>query len=143
MMADDIATYPGNPHPHQIFNRPGGIDVYEGVPVVSSLVPCTHVLGISRLVSFTCILALCCSCSPYECTCFLQHRKCCNLLEQSCYAIGGTTAWLKHWQTSWLSAILHAGLQGARRDCRKLLVRAFWAGTYCHRHKWQSHQIWA
>ncbi|KAL0037977.1 hypothetical protein WJX79_008146 [Trebouxia sp. C0005] len=33
MMADDIATYPGNPHPHQIFNRPGGIDVYEGVPV--------------------------------------------------------------------------------------------------------------
>lgn len=45
MMADDIATYPGNPHPHQIFNRPGGIDVYEGVPVVSSLVACNHVSG--------------------------------------------------------------------------------------------------
>ncbi len=47
MMADDIATYPGNPHPHQIFNRPGGNDVYEGVPVVSSLVPCNHVLEVS------------------------------------------------------------------------------------------------
>ncbi len=47
MMADDIATYPGNPHPHQIFNRPGGVDVYEGVPVVSSLVPCNQVLGVS------------------------------------------------------------------------------------------------
>jgi len=54
MMADDIATYPGNPHPHQIFNRPGGVDVYEGVPVVSSWVPCNQVL---RVVQGWCHLA--------------------------------------------------------------------------------------
>lgn len=35
MMADDIATSPANPHPNQIFNRPGGPDVYDGVPIVS------------------------------------------------------------------------------------------------------------
>ena len=35
MMTDDIAANPSNPHPHQLFNRPGGPDVYEGVPIVS------------------------------------------------------------------------------------------------------------
>ena len=39
MMADDIATSPANPHPNQIFNRPGGPDVYDGVPIVSQLIP--------------------------------------------------------------------------------------------------------
>ncbi|KAL3138308.1 hypothetical protein ABBQ32_006119 [Trebouxia sp. C0010 RCD-2024] len=33
MMADDIATSPSNPHPGQVFNRPGGPDVYDGVPI--------------------------------------------------------------------------------------------------------------
>ena len=36
MMADDIAGNYQNPHPGKIFNSPGGPDVYEGVPVVSS-----------------------------------------------------------------------------------------------------------
>ena len=35
MMADDIAENPNNRHPGQIFNRPGGPDVYDGVPIVS------------------------------------------------------------------------------------------------------------
>lgn len=35
MMADDIATSPANPHSGQVFNRPGGPDVYDGVPIVS------------------------------------------------------------------------------------------------------------
>ena len=35
MMADDIANNPLNPHPGKIFNKPGGQDVYEGVPKVN------------------------------------------------------------------------------------------------------------
>ena len=47
MMADDIATSPANPHPNQIFNRPGGPDVYDGVPVVSQLDPKFNLLCFS------------------------------------------------------------------------------------------------
>lgn len=49
MIADDIATSPANPHPNQIFNRPGGPDVYEGVPVVSQLFP---IYNLSPVLSF-------------------------------------------------------------------------------------------
>ena len=35
MMADDLAHNPLNPHPGKIFNKPGGDDVYEGVPKVT------------------------------------------------------------------------------------------------------------
>lgn len=35
MMADDIVDNPANPYPGQLFNRPHGPDVYEGVPIVS------------------------------------------------------------------------------------------------------------
>lgn len=48
MMADDIATSPANPHPNQIFNRPGGADVYDGVPVVSQL--CCYTYGHHQIV---------------------------------------------------------------------------------------------
>ena len=54
MMADDIATYPGNPHPHQIFNRPGGVDVYEGVPVVNSASQTVLVAGHCCTLESTC-----------------------------------------------------------------------------------------
>lgn len=37
MMFDDIAHNPMNPHPNQIFNAPGGPNVYEGVKIVSGL----------------------------------------------------------------------------------------------------------
>ncbi|KAG2491775.1 hypothetical protein HYH03_009935 [Edaphochlamys debaryana] len=33
MMADDIARDPANPFPGQVFNAPGGPDVYAGVPI--------------------------------------------------------------------------------------------------------------
>ncbi len=33
MIADDIANNPQNPHPGKVFNRPGGPDVYAGVPI--------------------------------------------------------------------------------------------------------------
>lgn len=33
MMYDDIASDPDNPFPGQIFNRPGGQDVYAGVKI--------------------------------------------------------------------------------------------------------------
>ena len=35
MMADDLAQNYMNPHPGKVFNRPGGENVYEGVPLVS------------------------------------------------------------------------------------------------------------
>ena len=34
MMADDLAHNYQNPHPGKIFNKPGGENVYEGVPTV-------------------------------------------------------------------------------------------------------------
>lgn len=36
MMADDLASNYMNPHPGKVFNRPGGHDVYKGVPLVQS-----------------------------------------------------------------------------------------------------------
>lgn len=33
IMADDLATSPENPYPGQLFNRPGGPDVYRGLPI--------------------------------------------------------------------------------------------------------------
>lgn len=32
MMADDIARHAFNPYPGKLFNKPGGPDVYQGVP---------------------------------------------------------------------------------------------------------------
>ena len=37
MMADDLAQNYLNPHPGKLFNKPGGEDVYEGVPLVRHL----------------------------------------------------------------------------------------------------------
>ena len=34
MHTNDLAGSWSNPHPGQIFNQPGGPDVYEGVPLV-------------------------------------------------------------------------------------------------------------
>ena len=34
MVADDLAENYMNPHPGKVFNRPGGEDVYKGVPLV-------------------------------------------------------------------------------------------------------------
>uniref|UniRef100_A0A061QGT2 legumain n=2 Tax=Tetraselmis sp. GSL018 TaxID=582737 RepID=A0A061QGT2_9CHLO len=31
MMADDLAANPSNPHPGELYNRPGGPDVYDGI----------------------------------------------------------------------------------------------------------------
>ena len=45
MMADDIAHNPLNPHPGKIINRPGGPDVYKGVPKVRLLL-CTSSLAL-------------------------------------------------------------------------------------------------
>ena len=75
MMADDIATYPGNPHPHQIFNRPGGEDVYEGVPVVSFASQTVLVLGHCCALKSACIpTALACSMSVTICKAVLYMK---------------------------------------------------------------------
>ena len=56
MMADDIANSPANPHPNQIFNRPGGPDVYDGVPVVSQSDPRCHLLCFSLAAAISVVI---------------------------------------------------------------------------------------
>ena len=63
MMYDDVAMDPNNPHKGKLFNRPGGPDVYEGMPIdysgdaVNAEAFLQVLLG--DQVTFVCLCCLC------------------------------------------------------------------------------------
>lgn len=80
MIADDLAQNYMNPHPGKVFNRPGGEDVYEGVPLVRLML----------LRDMHCLL--CHECKSRE-LCMLHEgpvRSSFRPIPAECYSLGGS-----------------------------------------------------